>query len=146
MPASASACNKPSRYPTETAPPDRLIFTNVICPAALQSIRLRLLRIHQASFHYCSTSGRQDPHPVPAPVVSHRPCISVQPSLIFFSRLPSPTWLQLHTSRPITGSLMSPLRSSCNLFSLSSVLLAIRSLNSTNSFLSPISIAPTSRS
>src|SRR5690606_6083197 len=92
------------------------------------------------------TSGRQDPHPVPAPVVSHRRCISVQPSLIFFSRLPSPTWLQLHTSRPITGSLMSPLRSSCNLFSLSSVLLAIRSLNSTNSFLSPISIAPTSRS
>src|SRR5690606_39804614 len=56
--------------------------------------------------------------------------LSVYPDRTRLVRFPSPTWLQLHTIFPITGSFVGPFRNICKRFSLSSVLFIIRSLRS----------------
>src|SRR5215831_10631474 len=91
-------------------------------------------------------SDLQLPHPWPAPVSWQSCRRSLQPSLILSKIFPSPTVPQLQTSLPFTGSGFFPERSSCRRLSLSSVLFWMRSLNSRNSDLSPIRMAPTNLS
>src|SRR6218665_2226396 len=92
------------------------------------------------------TSTLHEPQPVPAPVVWYKLLTSLQPPAMAFSRLPSPTLLHEQINLPITGSAFLPDLSSCSLFSDNSMPLNIRSLNSRNSDLSPIRMAPTSLS
>src|SRR5690554_7551055 len=92
------------------------------------------------------TSGLQLPHPIPAPV-SWQSCLnSLHPDCTACLIFPSPTFPQEQTIFPTAASLeLLPLRSSC-LFFDSSVFSSIRLLNSANSDLSPIKIAPTNLS
>jgi hypothetical protein len=92
------------------------------------------------------TSGLQLPQPKPAPDDWQSSFRLVHPPSMSLTRLPSPTWLQEHIIFPTTGSEFLPDRSSFIRFSESSILLSISVLNSANSDLSPIKIAPTSLS
>src|SRR5688572_18931973 len=105
-----------------------------------------LITLTRLSFSNFCISGLQLPQPRPAPELWQRSLSELHPPSIIFFRLPVPTWLHEHTRLPITGSDFFPDLNSCIRRSDNSILFSINPLNSANSDLSPIIIAPTNLS